>query len=348
MAALDIDSLLQPVSEDSPSGENLEYDAEFQALERASAGKIGTFDPVSGETVGAEEPDWIQVRDLAHSLFSRTRDLRVAYQLTLALLRLDGLPGFAAGLGLIAGLLENYWPSLHPGLIEEEGDDPIERLNALSNLSDPERFQPLFRSTPIVSARSVGRFSLRDLDIAQGRVSPPEGEQAADISLLSGAWQEGDPEENAARRAAVEDALAALAKIESVFRENAGGMAPDLGDLVRQLKSIRNFYSEMPDAGQAPGMADAMEEIDRAEGSGGRPTGGAVGALASRGDAIRQLRQVSDFLKRIEPSSPAPLFIDRAVKLLEMNFVDIVRELMPDSRDRIELMGGIKFEEPDY
>ena len=39
MATIDPDRLLRPISEDSPAGENLEYDAAFGELERAARGK---------------------------------------------------------------------------------------------------------------------------------------------------------------------------------------------------------------------------------------------------------------------------------------------------------------------
>lgn len=343
MADLDIDSLVQPISDDSPSGDNLEYDAAFQELERIAVGKPGVYDPVSGETVGAEEPDWRQVRDLALELSRRTHDIRVAYYLTLALMRLDGLPGLATGLSLIAALVSQFWPSLHPDLIEDEGNDPIERLNALALLVDPERFLPLFRTTPIVAAPGVGRFNLRDLDIAQSRLEAREGEQPVGLAMLSGAWQEGDGEENGRRQAAVDAALAALADIESTFSEQAG-TSQDLGELARQLKTIRNFYAE-----QSGGQA-VDETVGADLGTVAVPAAGgqSVGGLATRADAVRVLRQVSDFLKRAEPSSPAPMLVDRAVKLLEMDFVDIVRELMPEAKERIELIGGIKFEENEY
>lgn len=343
MADLDIDSLLRPISDESPSGDNLEYDAAFQELERIAAGKPGVYDPVAGETTGAEEPDWRQVRDLAVDLCGRTHDIRVAYHLTIALMRLDGLPGLAAGLNLLAAMVSEFWSSLHPDLIEDEDNDPIERTNAIATLVDPERFLPLFRSTPIVAAPGVGRFSLRDLDIAQGRLEPREGEQPAGLAMLAGAWQEGDAEENSQRQDAVDAALAALAAIEATFQEQAGS-GPDLAELVRQLKNIRNFYAEQS------GGEVAEESAGEFEGGEPVPTAGgqSLGGLASRADAVRTLRQVSDFLKRTEPSSPAPMMIDRAIRLLEMDFVDIVRELMPDSRERIELIGGVKFEESEY
>ena len=40
------------------------------------------------------------------------------------------------------------------------------------------------------------------------------------------------------------------------------------------------------------------------------------------------------------------MFVDRAVKVLQMDFAAIVRELMPDARDRIELLGGVSLNEP--
>jgi type VI secretion system protein ImpA len=62
---------------------------------------------------------------------------------------------------------------------------------------------------------------------------------------------------------------------------------------------------------------------------------------------VRILQQVAVFLRKSEPSSPAPMFVDRAVKLLQMDFTAIVKELMPDSRDRIEMLGGISLEDEE-
>lgn len=340
---LDLDALLKPVSEESPSGENLEYDPAFQDLERISAGKAGTYDPISQNTVGAEEPDWHRVRTLALELFARTRDLRVAFHLMRALLLQHGLPGLSSGLALIAGLTDRFWPSLYPRLIEDEDNDPVERINALANLVDTDRFLHFLSTTTIVEARGVGRFTIRDLDLAQDRVAARKDEAVASMSMLQGAWQEASPEENAARQAAIEDALAFLKQIEARFNEHTH-TAPDFTALFRMLQTVRAFYSDML-GGQVGSESSGAAELGAVVASG---TGGsAIGGLTSRTDAVRVLRQVSDFLKRTEPSSPAPMLIDRAVKLLEMDFADIVRELMPDARDRIELIGGIKFEETD-
>jgi len=336
---LDLESLLAPVSEDQPAGENLEY-AEVDQLDRLATGTRGAFDPTSQEEVGAEEPDWRQVRDQAVNICTRTKDLRVAVNLTFAMLRLEGWPGLAAGLSLIEGFLDRFWDSVYPPLDKEADDDPIDRLNVLANLADPERALPMLRSTMILESREVGRFNLRDLDLAMGRLPVREGMTAPTIDLLTAAWHKGDEAGNAARRAGVEDALRAVKSIAGQFQDKTG-QTPSLEAVQSLLAKLKDFYASL-----APqGAMEATGSEPAADGTPAKPTTTAPGGLSNRADAVRMLRQVSEFLKRSEPSNPAPLFIDRAVKIAEMDFTGIVMELMPDSKDRIELLGGIRFEE---
>jgi hypothetical protein len=41
------------------------------------------------------------------------------------------------------------------------------------------------------------------------------------------------------------------------------------------------------------------------------------------------------------------MFVERAIKLLQMDFNAIVRELMPDSQRHIELLGGVSLDVPE-
>jgi len=118
------------------------------------------------------------------------------------------------------------------------------------------------------------------------------------------------------------------------------------------MRRVGEFYAARDaEAAEAAGEGgDGQGEGDEGELGGAGGTAGKPprsGGLASRADAVRILQQVAVFLRKAEPSSPAPMFIDRAVKLLQMDFTSIVKELMPDSRDRIEMLGGISLEDPD-
>ncbi|WP_418316674.1 type VI secretion system protein TssA [Piscinibacter sakaiensis] len=343
--AIDIDALLAPISDDIPAGENLEY-SEVAELERQAAGTPGKLDPETREMVGGEEPDWRKVRDLGISIFAQTKDLRVAVILTRALLSLEGLPGLGQGLQLIGRMCEQFWDTVHPGL-DPDDSDPIERLNALANLDDAEAMIKTLRATRIVESREAGAYTVRDLDLALGRISAEEGKEAPTIALMAIAWQTGDPEANAARRAAVENALTACNELITLFRDKTND-SPNIDTMRDYLKRVKTFYDEVAD----DGSGESEEEGEAlAEGGGAvAGTGGGIkagGAIGSRADAIKVLEQVAVYVRKSEPSSPAPMFIDRAVKILKSDFATIVRELMPDSKAHIELLGGISLDEPE-
>lgn len=351
---IDIDGLAKPVSDTDPVGENTEY-TDLAALERLAAGTPGTLDPKTQAVIGGEEPDWNKVRQLAVELFSRTKDLRIACILTRSELALAGYSGLGQGLLLTARLVRDFWDGVYPQLDKDDGDDPIERLNALAYFNAPTGFLSNLRRMPIVESRAVGRFNLRDLDMSSGRLPAPEGVSPPTAELLAAAWQSGDPAANSAKRTGVADALQAIGEVEAAFREHSGER-PDLDGLKQNLRRVKEFYDLQAKAsdpsveGEGGLRAVEQEEILTSQGAASVSAGGVTMArasgLTSRADAIRMLKEVSVFLRRSEPSSPAPMFVDRAVKVLQMDFAAIVRELMPDARDRIELLGGVSLNEP--
>ncbi len=348
MPLLSLAELLEPISDDLPAGENLEYSL-VADLERLATGRPGALDPKTREIVGAEEPEWRKVKDATLSSFGSTKDLRAAVILNRALLSLHGLQGLGEGLQLVHAMLAKFWDSAYPQLDASEGDDPVERLNVLANLSDPDGLLRALRSCRIAESREVGQFTLRDLDLASGRLSPPEGVEAPSQALLAAAWKTGDPDTNAARRQGVESALQAIDDVERLFREKTGDV-PGFGALRTALSRIRSFYNEVAPAAGA--VATAEEASDPRTGLftsapifevGGGTAPGLT--LASREDALKLLEKIATFVRAAEPSSPAPMFIDRAIKVLQMDFSAIVRELMPDSKDRIEMLGGVSLDE---
>src|SRR5690606_15510134 len=129
MTTYNLESLLTPIGDEAPAGDDLEYDPEFLALERAAAPKA---ERVIGDAVkAAEEPDWEKVEELATALLGRSKDLRIALHLTTAWMRTSGMAGWCAGLGLIRGLLEHFWDTVYPQLDIEDDNDPTMRVNSV-------------------------------------------------------------------------------------------------------------------------------------------------------------------------------------------------------------------------
>ena len=173
MSVVDVDGWAAPLSEDAPCGEDLEYDPLFVEMEHAAQGRAAQ--EMGDVATEAEDPDWRAVRKACEQLFSRTRDLRVTIYLARALLHTEGWTGFADALDLLRRLVVDHWDAVHPELDHEDNDDATMRLNTLLNLCDRQALLRSVRLTPIVSSRGLGRFCLRDIDLASGRLDAAEG-----------------------------------------------------------------------------------------------------------------------------------------------------------------------------
>ncbi|MEI7352141.1 type VI secretion system protein TssA, partial [Pectobacterium parmentieri] len=62
--------------------------------------------------------------------------------------------------------------------------------------------------------------------------------------------------------------------------------------------------------------------------------------LNSRADAQLMLEKVKQYFTQHEPSHPAPLMIDRVQRLIELDFMDIIRDLAPDGVHQMENIFG--------
>lgn len=332
---MDLEPLLQPAAADAPPcGPDLEYDAEFMALDAASRGKP---EQVFGETVvPAEEPDWNDVRARAVALFTRTKDLRVAMTLLRALTRTEDLAGFASGLALLRELLGRYWQDVHPRLDAEDHDDPAMRLSALAALeSGVETVLRDLRSALVVPSTAHGRVSVRDVLLASGRLAPMGAERVPSATEIEETIRAGAGSAPRAGDAAAA-ALEAASALQSILAERVGGheRAPDLGPLLDTLRVVADTVARatgIPAAAPAPvGEAPSTSEAPAMPGE-----------IRSRDDAMKLLDKVCVFLERTEPANPAPLLIRRAQRLMTKSFVEIIEDLAPESLGQIRTIAGI-------
>jgi type VI secretion system protein ImpA len=325
VAPFDLTTGLVDLSADSPTGPNLEFDAAFGALERAAQGKP---EQQYGDTIiPAEEPDWKDVAAQASALLDRTHDLRVLGHLSVARLHLFGLPDFAAGLTLIRQLLETRWDEAHPRLDPEDDNDPTLRANALLRVAHPGWVLRFLRDMPLVSSPRAGRFSWRDIGVATGALEPADpNQEKPSETKLRGAFAETPPAALAALREAVIVAGREAKAIPAIFDDRAGsGTGPDFEELIKLLREIERYIQRY--AAEVPAAGDAAAD-DAAERGG--VTARSLTGIGTRADALHLLELVCRYYQEHEPSSPLPLLLDRARKLADKNFLEILRELAPD------------------
>ena len=335
--ALDIETLLQETSPDAPSGENLEYDPGFTEVVQLAQGKAEQ--QMGDAVVAGAEPDWRAVRSKSLDLLARTKDLRLSVYLTQALLRTEGFAGLGEGLALLLGLLERHWGSVHPQLDPDDDNDPTMRVNILVALRDEDAMLRPVRETPLVASRTIGRFALRDVLIATGQLSAPASDEAPpELSSIDAAAMDVDLETLQATASAVHRSYELVGAVESVLTDNVGAArAADLSDLSNLLKHAGKVVDEWlvrRGVGAANGAADTMDGPD---GVAGQATSGAIN---SREDVVRTLDRLCAYFAQHEPSSPVPLLLNRAKRLVSKDFLEIVRDLAPDALAQVELIRG--------
>lgn len=352
MALFDIEPLLLEISPDAPCGDNLEYDAAFIALEGEAK---GTPEKQVGDRIEpAVPPNWKNVRKQVLELLARTRDLRLLLELARTGLNMDGLAGLQQGVSLLRQSLEAYWDSIHPQLDPDDDNDPTLRVNIIAGLCDNAAFLRPLLTTPLVESRAVGRFSLRDIQIANGKLPAPEGEEPPQWAMIQGAFSDVPLENVQATQQALKDSLADINAIENFLTAQVGvGNAPSLAPIRNQLKEALHAVDEqMQRLGAGEGGAE--DAADLAEESGGADSpvvGGAkkasaaqIGEVNSRQDVIRLLDLICEYYARHEPSSPVPLLARRAKRLVTMDFMAIMQDLAPGGLGEVEVIKG---PEPD-
>jgi type VI secretion system protein ImpA len=334
MAAIDIDPILAPIGPDDPCGPNLEYDPAFAELDRLALGK--PEQQIGATLVPAEAADWQAVQKSALALLARSKDLRVAGQLTKAMVRTSGWPGFAAGVAIVRGLVERYWEGLHPRLDPDDGHDPTMRMNVLAGLTDGALLSAV-RALPLVSSRTFGRLSLRDVEVAAGEVPAPTETNPATTATVDGAVNDCDLDGLEETATAARACAAALEGLEASLTERVGaGSVPSLGRLTTLVGKATGFLG-MALARRRP--SEAVTDGD----SSGHLAGSGVsmsGGISSRDEVLRALDKICAYYARYEPSSPIPMFMQRCKRLVTMSFVDIIKELVPDGVNQVETLRG--------
>lgn len=338
------ESLLQPLPGDQPCGQNLDdtgglvaFDALRLFGQTRSPEAPPDSDDADKEAAKAKPPiEWPRVQADALEALGRSKDLRLLAFLGTAVLRTEGLPSFSKVLTTASQWLETYWGNVYPPLDE----DAIARRNALNCFADPMAVVDRVWRLPLVESRQHGRYGLRDIELARGQATPGALEAKPDEAAIRAAFGEMPTDELMALDRSVADAMAALNTIDARMRSEGGpDVAPDFAPLSTQFAKLNRFLREQVEARNGAGAAAVA-------GGDGAPAGAAfaVGGIASRQDAIRALDAVAEYFRRNEPSSPIPLFVDRAKRLVAKDFLEVLADIAPDALAVARSAGGLKTE----
>lgn len=352
MTVTDISTLLAPVSAELPCGEDLA--GERLLLEAETQGK---HDPENPHRT--QPPDWVKVREQAEELLQRSKDLKVAVIYLQALIATQGIAGLADGLSLLRELLEQYWDGLYPP-IDEDGD-PFERAMALQVLADSYvdgqdasdsvgMVAFSFRRLPLIRLPGLGEFSFRDIKLArrQWRFFVKPDTPHPKPSEIDGALHDCALDDLQATREALQQAETDLGAMDIFLKQRVTEDTPSFQQLLRDLTEARKVLEEaLQKRGGTPVAVTPADEVSTAPAGRPEPPGvetipvpAAPGEIRSRRDVLETLDRLCEYYRRHEPSSPLPLLLNRAKRLVDMDFLAILADLAPAGLDQARVIQG--------
>lgn len=348
-----------PLSDDSPCGVNLEDDAGFQNFFFAAQGTPERFD---GEnTLAAEPPDWRQIKKQALEFAEQTKDVKLFCILAQAVLNTEGMQAFSECLQGLAELFDNQWQHFYPSLDEDDGD-PLERIAALAHLNETFITSTL-KSLPLASARGIGQVSLNEIN----QSNDPSDDAALSESQIKGIFSENNFEQLQLLHTGVTYCLSSLSAINDCLAEQAGHQYTvdfnKVSELLTQILAALDKFADLvpQEAEQAasfeePDNANKHEtgaenqgaKIQRVDGNNLQQGSFAISAsISSREEVERCLNMVNDYYAQYEPSSPIPVLIHRALKLVDKDFLEIIQDIYPDALPALKQLGGLSDEHED-
>lgn len=347
--AIDLEALLQPISEENPSGESLRYSGIYDEIAEA---RRADDDLSQGEwKTDLKVADFGKVIDLGvPAISTKSKDLQIAVWVSEAITRKQGFAGFRDSLLMMTGLQENFWETLHPEI--DEGDMEG-RANAISWLDI--QLPLAIKAAPITGGSGYSFNDFEDskkFDFPDGMDQLSSDEQIKLNELKAQAEKERrvtasmwNVEKIQTRRLAMEktnfvidECWAALADLNRVIEEKYDRkQMPGLSNLKKAMDSVHSEVKKLLEEKrlEEPDALEEIEETIEVDGEGGTvsssKSGGSVaGAIDNRKDALRRLGEIATFFLKTEPHSPVAYLVQRAVKWGNMPLDTWLQEVIKD------------------
>jgi len=356
---LDIDSLIEPISEENPSGVELrgsEYANEFFDLReifnqsnKAERDHQTAMAFPDEEFPDLKDPEWDEVRDRAvHILTNYSKDVSVGSWLIEAVMRTEGIPGLRDGFKMMLELCRRYWDNIHPEPDEDEGY--AETVSQLTGLTS-DRTYLILDNLPLTNGGG-GSYSLFDFNEAN-RIDGMDAEDKH-RRITEGAIERHtfDDSFRATSREHLDNVVEDLDTLISTIREletylderclrNSYGeeTAPSMTSFRQRLESIRSTVQQLMSELLLDEVGEATQEVseETEDGEAVVTTKAGVGTIQSRSDAIKMIRKAAEYFRKTEPQSFIHFKLEQAARWAEMPFPELLKELLRDDSAMGEL-----------
>ena len=342
-----VQQLLAPLTGTEPAGRWMRYERAFTDIARLRE-EDNPLLPMGEWERPLIKADWRKVAEACIQLLSQeTKDFQVAAWLCDAWVRTSGLHGLHAGLNLIAGMAERYWTSAWPALEEDDAERRVAPFVWMNTNLPLTLRQSTVLLRPVLHRETT--VTLLDWERAPTAddAKTEEGERRSRREIREGV-KLSDAEWLGTTDLRSEQALAALERLSRFLDAQLAAASPSLSKLADVIASLRqaaqSLLKEIPlpvdtlqiersaatDIASVPGVTHPS--TSRIEEQSSTPTAGAEISLSTatikdREQAYAALMSIAVYLQRIEPHSPTPYLIQRAIELGQLSLPEMIRDV---------------------
>ena len=338
---------VDPISAAQPTGIDIEYDARFIDIQTLVEGKP---EQQYGEVIiEAEPPDWNTVEKLSRQILSEAKDIRVFCFYTQALTANYGIMGFKKGCEIIYANVDKYWEELYPKLVDEDGDvDAFYRSGSIGLLlAETGIIQQLNEANIIYSLGKKSYFKVKavaSILINNEDGSYPGGKEKL-IEDIKVAFENEQQE-----LLALKDSLDLILNIEKIFGDNIKDFHLNFSAIKKPLEVIASLLVKQTTSEESIENISSNSTVGTALDQALTKSVVNIQSLydiniKDRNDVKIVLDKLNLYFRLREPSHPAPLFIERLQKLMDMSFYDLLKNISPSSLNDLDLIIGK--DEPD-
>lgn len=364
---LDLDSLLEPLAEDNPTGRDVREDSSptsnYQKLRSArSAARSAERQSIHDGPSNEAEAHWREIEQIAPTLLrEEAKDLEVACWLTEALIRRHGFSGLEEGFALLDGLVKTFWENLYP-MPDEDGIET--RVACISGLNgegaEGVLIAPIRRVPLTLGDEPPAPFSLWQYQQAvEAQKSPDEETRERKLSQLGFSTATITEAVNRAADdfyvdldASLDSAIQSYKQLGTRLDELCGAYdAPPTSQIISTLEDtlgvVRHIAShKLPSGDQTDTGEDGEQAQDEqiTPGTSGAPVVKEAPQVMTRERAFAQLQDLSAFFRDSEPHSPISYMLDKTVRYGRMPLPELLNELIPDhsAREFFGIVTGAK------
>ncbi|MBW7901637.1 MAG: type VI secretion system protein TssA [Rhodocyclaceae bacterium] len=339
-------ALLAPVAQDGPVGHPAAQDESYRRI-RVEREEEDASLPLGPWERELKRANWVAASELAaQALASRSKDLQLAAWLFEALIGRTGLQAVAPCLALIDGLFRRFDAQMHP-------QDGEHRINLLQWIN--QKLLPPLRRVPLTAAGGEHEYAWNDWEQAQrneqlraslGKKADAEIEGATLAEV--GAALACTPQERILfHLECLQTGLRALDALETTLAGQMADDAPGFGamrsllqriEVVMQAETRRRGIHLAPAAQAMAATGEGAESADAGEPG--------EGMMPDRREAYAALAHIAQILEHIEPHSPVPYLIRRAVAWGNLNTAQLYNEVFLRCGGQINIFELLGLDEP--